>query len=214
MVFTEIFFWGRLAAVKTQGRFQMKKIVNIVLSTALALSFIGCSAIQKGIVVVGLGFDDDGKGKLIDGITQPGDVVVRAQGAGVAGHHVKAENKEYELHHIPVGILRPDVKCYLAGGMVLDAPLFFEEIKNLTEKGITDVKDRLRVSTSVHLLMPYHKKIDKFANEAGQVRGSSIARYGVRACSAEKRFGIGIRLADLFSKDFPTLGQLRCWFAK
>ena len=183
----------------------MKKIVNVVLCAALALFFGDVNALQKGIVVVGLGFDDDGKGKLIDGITQPGDVVVRAQGAGVAGHHVKAGNKEYELHHIPVGILRPDVKCYLAGGMVLDVPLFFEEIKNLEEKGIIDIKDRLRISTSVHLLMPYHKKIDKLANAAGHVRGSSIARYGVRPCSAEKRFGIGIRLADLFSKDFPDL---------
>ncbi len=183
----------------------MKKIVNVVLCAALALFLGNVDALQKGIVVVGLGFDDDGKGKLIDGITQPGDVLVRAQGASVAGHHVKAGNKEYELHHIPVGILRPDVKCYLAGGMVLDVPLFFEEIKNLEEKGITDIKDRLRISTSVHLLMPYHKKIDKLANAAGHVRGSSIARYGVRPCSAEKRFGIGIRLADLFSKDFPDL---------
>ena len=176
-----------------------------MLCAALALFFGDVNALQKGIVVVGLGFDDDGKGKLIDGITQPGDVVVRAQGAGVAGHHVKAGNKEYELHHIPVGILRPDVKCYLAGGMVLDVPLFFEEIKKLEEKGITDIKDRLRISTSVHLLMPYHKKIDKLANAAGHVRGSSISRHGVRPCSAEKRFGIGIRLADLFSKDFPDL---------
>ena len=176
-----------------------------MLCAALALFFGNINALQKGIVVVSLGFDDDGKGKFIGGIAQPGDVVVRAQGAGVAGHHVKIGTKEYDLHHIPVGILRPEVKCYLAGGMVLDAPLFFKEIKSLEEKGITDIKERLRVSTSVHLLMPYHKKIDKLATKANHVRGSSISRYGVRTCSAEKRFGIGIRLADLFSKDFPEL---------
>ncbi len=183
----------------------MKKIISIMLYAAFAFFSYTSNALQKGIVVVGLGFDDDGKGKLIDGLTQPGDVVVRAQGASVAGHRVRADDKEYDLHHIPVGILRPDVKCYLAGGMVLDVPLFFQEIKNLEEKGITHIKDRLRISTSVHLLMPYHKKVDKLATKANHVRGSSISRYGVRVCSAEKRFGIGIRLADLFSKDFPDL---------
>jgi adenylosuccinate synthase len=204
-MFTEIFFWGRLARIKTERRFQMKKIVTIVLFAALGLVFENVTAIEKGIVVVGLGFDDDGKGKFIDGITQPGDVVVRSQGAGVAGHHANVENEVYELHHIPVGILRKDVKCYLAGGMVLDVPLLFQEIKELEKKGLIDIKDRLRISTSVHLLLPYHKKMDKCASVAGHVRASSIARYGVRACSAEKRFGIGIRLADLFSKDFPNL---------
>ena len=176
-----------------------------MLCTVLALFFAQSYALQKGVVVVSLGFDDDGKGKFSAGIAQAGDVMVRAQGAGVAGHHVKAGSKEYELHHIPVGILCPDVKCYLAGGMVLDVPLFFKEIKSLEEKGIKDIKERLRVSTSVHLLMPYHKQIDKLATKANHVRGSSISRYGVRPCSAEKRFGIGIRLADLFSKDFPDL---------
>ncbi len=163
------------------------------------------SSRERGLVVVGVAYDDDGKGKLIDSITQPGDVVVRVQGAGITGRLVKIKNCEYELHHIPVGILRDDVKCYLAGGMVLDPELFFKEIDALEKKGVKDITDRLRVSTSVHLLMPYHREIDKLANEAGHTRGGNILRPGVRPCSADKRFGIGIRLADLFSKDFPEL---------
>ena len=165
---------------------------------------MAANAEQKGVVFVGLGYESEGKSKLIDGITQPGDVVVRAQGAGIIGHHVKVGGKEYDLHHIPVGILRPGVKCYLAGGMVLDAPLFFKEIKSLEENGITDIKDRLRISTNSHLQMPYHRTIDSCARKAGHVRGSSIAREGVHPCAAEKRFGIGIRLADLFQKIFQN----------
>lgn len=183
----------------------MKNVCKYLFCTSLALLTPYIAAEQKGIVVVGLGYESEGKSKLIDGITQPGDVVVRAQGAGIAGHRVKVGGKDYDLHHIPVGILRPGVKCYLAGGMVLDAPLFFKEIKALEAQGITDIKDRLRISTSVHLQMPYHKKIEEYACKAGHVRGSTIVRSGVRPCAAEKRFGIGIRLADIFSKDFPKI---------
>lgn len=183
----------------------MKKVLEYVLYGVLACCVSMTNAEQKGVVFVGLGYESEGKSKLIDGITQPGDVVVRAQGAGIAGHRVKVGGKEYDLHHIPVGIVRPGVKCYLAGGMVLDVPLFFREIKSLEENGITDIKERLRVSTNSHLQMPYHKKIDSYARKAGHVRGSSVAREGVHVCAAEKRFGIGIRLADLFAKDFPEL---------
>lgn len=184
----------------------MKKIRAALLCAALCLfAAFACARGERGLVVVGLGYDDDGKGKLVDCITQEGDVVVRVQGAGLCGRVVKIKNKEYELHYIPVGILREDVKCYLAGGMLLDCALLLKEIHDLKKKGIKDIDERLRISTSVHLLMPYHKEIDKLANKDGHTRGGNILRSGVRPCSAEKRFGVSIRLADLYSKDFPEL---------
>lgn len=182
----------------------MKKIIVPAFCAVLGMISFSLVPRERGLVIVGLGYDD-GKGKFIDSITEPGDVVVRVQGAGPSGRLVKIKDCEYQLSHIPVGILREDVKCYLGGGMILDCKLFFKEIEDLKKKGIKNIEDRLRVSTSVHLLMDYHKEIDKLAHKAGHVRGGTILREGVRPCSAEKRFGIGIRLADLFSKDFPEL---------
>lgn len=183
----------------------MGKKLYIVLSVLLAGLQMSLHALARGLVVMSIGYYEDGKGKLIHGIIQQGDVLVRAQGAGVNGHHFKLNGIEYDLFYLPVGILHDDVKCYLAGGMVFKAPKFFKEIKKLEEQGVHHIKERLRISTNAHLIMPYHEIIDKHAFEAGHVRKGLVLRSGVRPASADKRFGIGIRLADLFSDGFPEL---------
>ncbi len=173
------------------------------------LASLLCSGIifsqNRGLIVVNIGYDNGGTGQLIDGITKPGDIVVRAQGAGIAGSCVIINGVSYELFYIPVGILCPDVKCYLSGGMILDAELFFNELASLQKKGIKNIKERLRVSMSVHLVMPYHRLIDDQATAAGHTRKGTILRSGIRSAAADKRFGIGIRLADLYAQDFDKL---------
>ena len=183
----------------------MKKMICLFLGTILMGVQFSLYSLSRGLVVISLGYAQDGKDKLIYGIIQPDDVVVRAQGAGINKHHVIVDGIDYDLTYIPSAFLIPKVKVYLAGGMVVELPKLSTDIKDLKAKGVQDVEGRLRISTNAHLIMPYHKIIDACAHKADHVRKGLTLRSGVRPASSDKRFGIGIRLADLFSDDFSDL---------
>ena len=156
------------------------------------------------IVVVSAGWTDDGKGKISDWLAQDADFFVRSQGSSSTGHTVKKDGKTYVLYYLPVGILTPDIKCYLASGMLIDPKVFFKEIADLEKQGVK-VKDRVRISTAAHLLMPHHTEIDKAAQKKGRRKGAGNVRSGAGAATADKRMGIGIRIADLMGDDFAAV---------
>jgi adenylosuccinate synthase len=181
----------------------MKKIISLFLGALLMVGQSSLYALSHGLVVISLGYSQDGKDKFIYGIIQPDDVVVRAQGAGINKHHVIVDGIDYDLTYIPTAFLIPKVKVYLAGGMVVELPKLSADIKDLKAKGVQDIEERLRISTNAHLILPYHKVIDACAHKVDHVLKGIELRSGVRPASSDKRFGIGIRLADLFSNDFP-----------
>ncbi len=189
---------------------------------------------EKGLVVVGLGQQGEGATKVIQYLVKPGDISVRSQGACAAGHTVKitvdvcggcsavkktsdqkqapvimASKQQKEvtitLHMVPVGIVVTGVKCYMTGGMFIDPEKLFQEIDMLQKYGIS-LENTLRISSNVHIIFPYHKELDRLAQKHGKTRiGKDMVLSGARACAADKRCGIGIRLGDLVSPEFPQL---------
>ncbi|MGE5435713.1 MAG: adenylosuccinate synthetase, partial [Syntrophothermus sp.] len=107
-------------------------------------------------ILVGSQWGDEGKGKIVDILSEKYDIVVRYQGGANAGHTVEIGEDKYVLHLIPSGILRKDVICVIGNGVVIDPVALLDEIA-LLEKNNIKVDGRLFISHNAHLIMPYHK---------------------------------------------------------
>ena len=125
----------------------------------------------RNVVVVGTQWGDEGKGKLVDWLTESAQGVVRFQGGHNAGHTLVLNGVKTALHLIPSGIMRPGVKCYIGNGVVLSAAKLFEEIEGLEKAGV-QVRDRLRVSEACPLILPFHVALD-LAREVAREKGGS-----------------------------------------
>jgi adenylosuccinate synthase len=156
---------------------------------------------MANVVIVGAQWGDEGKGKVVDIFTEFADDVVRFQGGNNAGHTLVVGNEKVILHLIPSGILHPGKKCIIGNGVVLDPEVFISEVESLKSKGRFNDEASLLLSESLHLIMPYHKKID-LAREAkkGERKIGTTGR-GIGPCYEDKIGRRGIRLMDLFNKD-------------
>jgi adenylosuccinate synthase len=125
----------------------------------------------RNVVVVGTQWGDEGKGKLVDWLTESAQGVVRFQGGHNAGHTLVINGVKTALHLIPSGIMRPGVKCYIGNGVVLSAAKLFEEIEGLEKAGV-EVRSRLRISEACPLILPFHAALD-VAREAAREQGGS-----------------------------------------
>jgi adenylosuccinate synthase len=125
----------------------------------------------RNVVVVGTQWGDEGKGKLVDWLTESAQGVVRFQGGHNAGHTLVINGVKTALHLIPSGIMRPGVKCYIGNGVVLSAAKLFEEIAGLEKVGV-DVRSRLRISEACPLILPFHTALD-VARESAREKGGS-----------------------------------------
>ena len=125
----------------------------------------------RNVVVVGTQWGDEGKGKLVDWLTESAQGVVRFQGGHNAGHTLVINGVKTALHLIPSGIMRPGVKCYIGNGVVLSPTKLLEEIEGLEKAGV-QVRDRLRVSEACPLILPLHAVLD-IAREAAREQGGS-----------------------------------------
>ena len=123
----------------------------------------------RNVVVVGTQWGDEGKGKLVDWLTESAQGVVRFQGGHNAGHTLVINGVKTALHLIPSGIMRPGVKCYIGNGVVLSAAKLFEEIEGLEKAGV-EVRSRLRISEACPLILPFHAALD-IAREAYREKG-------------------------------------------
>src|SRR3989338_10644952 len=119
---------------------------------------------MSNTVVVGAQWGDEGKGKIIDILSNDADYVVRYQGGNNAGHTVVNQSGEFVLHLIPSGIFHPHVRCVIGNGVVVDPEALLSEIDELRSKGIS-VKGRLFVSERAHLILPYHRVHDRLREE-------------------------------------------------
>ncbi len=150
-------------------------------------------------VIIGAQWGDEGKGKLVDILSENVDVVARYQGGANAGHTVFFDEKKYILHLIPGGILRPDVQCVIGNGVVFDPAAFFEEVDFLAENGI-NIDNRLMISDRAHVIFPYHKILDQLREEALKIKKIGTTGRGIGPAYVDKFNRSGIRLIDLFDR--------------
>ena len=148
---------------------------------------------DRKLVILGAQWGDEGKGKIVDLLSESYDITVRYQGGSNAGHTVIANGEKFILHLLPTGILHPHVVGIIAQGMVVDLEVLDRELENLKSKGI-DYEGRLLISDRAHLVMPYHKLLDKLFERKGGI-GTTLRGIGP---SYMFKFGRkGIRLSDL-----------------
>jgi adenylosuccinate synthase len=148
-------------------------------------------------VLVGSQWGDEGKGKIVDILSEKFKIVARYQGGANAGHTVIIGDKKYILHLIPSGILREDVTCVNGNGVVIDPTALLDEISLLEKNGIK-VEGRLYISHNAHLIMPYHKLLDKII-ESGETKIGTTGR-GIGPCYIDKFARKGIRIVDLLDR--------------
>jgi adenylosuccinate synthase len=138
----------------------------------------------RNVVVVGTQWGDEGKGKLVDWLTESAQGVVRFQGGHNAGHTLVINGVKTALHLIPSGIMRAGVKCYIGNGVVLSVGKLLEEIEGLERAGV-EVRSRLRVSEACPLILPFHVALD-VAREAAREQGGS-KKSAPRAAASGQR---------------------------
>ena len=147
------------------------------------------------VIVVGTQWGDEGKGKIVDLLTENADVVVRHQGGNNAGHTVMFEDKSFVLHLIPSGVLRNSLSV-LGNGVVIDPQELLKEINELKAANIS-VEDNLKISHRAHLVMPYHKVFDKRREELKGKQKIGTTGRGIGPAYMDKVGRQGIRLIDL-----------------
>jgi adenylosuccinate synthase len=147
------------------------------------------------VVVVGAQWGDEGKGKIVDLLASKADMVVRYQGGNNAGHTVKIDDEVFKLHLVPSGILSEGVVCVIGNGVVVDPAVLIDEMDSLAARGI-DVS-RLVVSENAHVIMPYHKTLDRLQEEAKGDEKIGTTGRGIGPCYTDKIARFGLRMADL-----------------
>ncbi len=148
---------------------------------------------ERKLVILGAQWGDEGKGKIVDLLSENYEITVRYQGGSNAGHTVIVNGEKFILHLLPTGILHPHVTGVIAQGMVVDLEVLDRELEELRKKGI-DYEGRLHISDRAHLVMPYHKLLDRLFERKG---GIGTTLRGIGPAYMFKFGRKGIRLADL-----------------
>ncbi len=148
-------------------------------------------------ILVGAQWGDEGKGKIIDFLTEQADIVVRSQGGNNAGHTVIVGGTKYVLHLIPSGILRPKKKCVIGNGVVIDPIAVAKEIDGLRGQKIKVTKDNLLISDCAHLVLPYHRALDEQREVKKGKNKIGTTKRGIGPAYGDKAARVGLRMADL-----------------
>lgn len=156
---------------------------------------------MSAFIVIGAQWGDEGKGKMTDYLAEDADVVVRFQGGNNAGHTVVVGDKEYKLRLIPSGILYDDKTNVIGNGVVVDPKALFEEIEYLEGVGVKITPEKLIISDRAHLIMPYHKVLDKLKEKARGKNDIGTTGRGIGPCYTDKFERCGIRVCDLMHED-------------
>jgi len=152
------------------------------------------------VVAVGSQWGDEGKGKIVDILTEKAQMVARYQGGHNAGHTVVIGDQEYILHLIPSGILHPDKKCVIGNGVVIDPAALMQEVEGLEQKGIR-LDGRFYISKNAHLIMPYHLALEKWSELAKGDRKIGTTGRGIGPAYSDKMARTGFRVSDLLDPD-------------
>lgn len=152
-------------------------------------------------ILVGAQWGDEGKGKIIDVLTEDADIVVRYAGGNNAGHTVIVGGQKFVLHLIPSGILRPGKTCVIGNGVVLDPIGLVTEIEGLEKLGVKVTPDNFLISETAHVVFPYHRELDG-ARELAKGKGKiGTTKRGIGPCYGDKAARVGLRVSDLISPE-------------
>jgi adenylosuccinate synthase len=165
---------------------------------------------MKNVVVVGAQWGDEGKGKVVDIYTEFADDVVRYQGGNNAGHTLVVGEEKLILHLIPSGILHSGKRCIIGNGVVLDPEVFIKEVNGLKNTGRLQEDDSLLLSESLHIIMPYHKRIDIAREVKSGAKKIGTTGRGIGPAYEDKVGRRGIRLMDLIDSDLFALRLREC----
>ena len=155
----------------------------------------------KNVVVLGTQWGDEGKGKIVDLLTENADAVVRFQGGHNAGHTIVIDGKKTALHLIPSGVMRPGVTCVIGNGVVLSITALQREMAMLEEKGVP-VRERLRVSQGCPLILPVHVALDQAREAKRGIKKIGTTGRGIGPAYEDKVSRRGVRLGDVFQAGF------------
>jgi adenylosuccinate synthase len=153
----------------------------------------------KSVIVVGTQWGDEGKGKVVDLLTDKADLVVRFQGGHNAGHTVIVNENKTVLHLIPSGVLRSNVNCLIGNGVVVSQSALLEEILMLEQNGIP-VRERMLVSESCPLIMPYHVSLDLAREKKARGQAIGTTGRGIGPAYEDKVARRGLRVGDLLDR--------------
>ncbi|MDQ7032199.1 MAG: adenylosuccinate synthase [Desulfonauticus sp.] len=155
------------------------------------------------IVVIGAQWGDEGKGKIVDILTEQVDFIVRFQGGNNAGHTLVVNGKKFIFHLIPSGILHAKRVCFIGNGVVLDPEVLCKEIDTLAKENIIIDQNRLKISKKTHVIMPYHRLLDRCREQhkSGQDKIGTTGR-GIGPCYEDKMARVGIRAGDFQDLNF------------
>ncbi|MGD8745966.1 MAG: adenylosuccinate synthetase, partial [Gammaproteobacteria bacterium] len=155
---------------------------------------------SRNVVVIGTQWGDEGKGKVVDLLTDRAAAVVRFQGGHNAGHTLVIDGEKTVLHLIPSGILRDQVACLIGNGVVLAVDALIDEIDRLTAKGVP-VEERLRISPACPLILPSHVALDKAREQAKGAQAIGTTGRGIGPAYEDKVARRALRVSDLFHRE-------------
>ncbi len=159
---------------------------------------------SRKVIILGTQWGDEGKGKIVDLLTDQAKVVVRFQGGHNAGHTLVIDGKKTVLRLIPSGILRSDVRCFIGHGVVISPKALLQEIAELEASGVP-VSERLSISGACHLLLPYHESLDKARELARGKSAIGTTGRGIGPAYEDKVARRGLRVMDLLDlKELAT----------
>jgi adenylosuccinate synthase len=170
------------------------------------------------IVIVGTQWGDEGKGKIVDLLSEFSDIVVRFQGGNNAGHTIVVDGEQFISHLVPSGILQKKT-CLIGNGVVVDPEVLVQELDNLGKKGIDVGPDTLKISEKAHIIMPYHKQIDLAREKKKGDKKIGTTGRGIGPCYEDKACRRGIRFVDLidfqgFTEKIKTILEEKNFYLK
>jgi len=151
---------------------------------------------NTNVAIVGLQWGDEGKGKIVDSLSEHFDIVARYQGGANAGHTVVAGGKKYILQLVPTGVLRPGKIAVIGQGVVINAEALLQELNGLESNGV-NARERLKISDRAHLIMPYHRSHEVAAEQARGVGKIGTTAKGIGPTYEDKSGRRGLRTGDL-----------------
>ncbi len=171
------------------------------------------------LVVVGTQWGDEGKGKIVDVLTEKAHYVVRFQGGNNAGHTLVINDKKYILHLIPSGIFHPQTVCVIGNGVVVDPEVLIDEIEKLKKEGFSLSPEKLKISERAHTIMPYHKALDLARERRANQNKIGTTGRGIGPCYEDKVGRRGFRLIEitqpkLFKEKLKSVLEEKNFFLK
>ena len=154
---------------------------------------------MSSVIVLGAQWGDEGKGKIVDYLTQKANVVVRYSGGSNAGHTVVVNDIAYKLRLLPSGVLFSDKMNVLGNGVVINPGVFLQEIAGMKAKGINC--DNLAISDRAHVVLPYHQRLDELQEAALGANKIGTTKNGIGPCYMDKVARVGIRMCDLMEPE-------------